>query len=100
MIKVNSALLFLLLLSILAVPSYAELDQEKTYERAYIEWKPAEGALSYTVEIMDIYDDLILRKTTESLKLEVSLPYGNINTASACLPNSIKYPAGPNGAPS
>jgi hypothetical protein len=76
MIKVKRTSLFLFLLFIVAVPSYAGLDQEKTYERAYIEWKPAEGALSYTVEIMDIYDDLILRKTTESVKLEVSLPYG------------------------
>jgi hypothetical protein len=74
--KANWTLSILLLLSISAVPSYAEQEQERTYEKAYIEWKPAEGALSYTVEVMDIYDDLILKKTTEALKLELSLPYG------------------------
>src|SRR4030042_3941384 len=76
MIKIHSALLFLLLLFLFGVPSYAGPDQEMTYEKAYSEWKPAEGALSYTVEITDIYDDLILRKTTDELKLEVGLPYG------------------------
>lgn len=72
MIKVSRAFLTLLLLSIIALPSKAGQDQEK----AYIEWKPLEGALSYTVEIADVYDEVILEKTTEDVKLEVSLPYG------------------------
>lgn len=62
----------LALLAFLAARTYAGQEQE----RAYIEWKPIEGALSYTVEIADLYDDIILEKTTEATKLEVSLPYG------------------------
>ena len=74
--RAHWTLFILWLLLVSAVPSYAEQEQERTYEKAYIEWKPAEGALSYTVEVMDVYDDLILRKTTEAVRLELSLPYG------------------------
>jgi hypothetical protein len=72
MIKVNRGFLILLLLALYTVPAYAAQDQEM----AYIEWKPTEGAISYTVEIVDVYDEVILEKTTAAAKLEVSLPYG------------------------
>lgn len=61
-----------LLLSICTSALYAGQDREQ----AYIEWKPLEGAISYTVEIADVYDEIIMEKTTEDVKLEVSLPYG------------------------
>jgi hypothetical protein len=72
MIKENRIFLTLLLLSVFAVPSFAGTDPE----RAYIEWKPTAGALSYVVEIVDVFGELILEKKTEAAKLEVSLPYG------------------------
>lgn len=68
----NRAFMIALLLSICTSASYAGQDREQ----AYIEWKPLEGAISYTVEIADVYDEIIMEKTTEDVKLEVSLPYG------------------------
>lgn len=53
-------------------PLYAAQDQEK----AYIEWKPVEGALSYSVEVTDSFGDLVYEKTTADVKLAMSLPYG------------------------
>lgn len=72
MTGINRILAVFLLMSVSAVPLHAAPDSEQ----AYIEWKPAEGALSYTVEIVDVFDELVLEKATAAPKLEVNLPYG------------------------
>lgn len=60
----------ILLTAVIAVRSHAG------QEVAYIEWKPVEGALGYVVEIVDVFDDIILEKSTEGVRVEVNLPYG------------------------
>lgn len=49
---------------------------QKRLETAYIEWKQAEGAVSYQIEITDASRRKIIEKTIESTRLEVDLPYG------------------------
>lgn len=72
MMQMNKMFLVFVLLAVFNVPLHAGTDKEA----AYIEWKPLEGALSYTVEIVDVYDELVMEKKTTDTKLEVSLPYG------------------------
>jgi hypothetical protein len=62
----------MLLTSMIAVPLYAGQDRES----AYIEWKPVENTVNYSVEIADEFDEIILEKTAEVTKIEVTLPYG------------------------
>lgn len=72
--RINNIIVISSMLFALLAPM--ALAAQESQEKAYIEWKPGEGAVMYKIEITDLYNDLVADKTTEATKLEIDLPYG------------------------